>query len=225
MKSLLAADVEEELCRQPITDADMEKMPRCRVRFQFLVPRIISISGAAYNFNFWCRVQFQFLVPRTVQFQFLVPRTISISDAAYNFNFWCRVQFQFLVPRTISISGAAYNFNFWCHVQFQFLVPRDNFSFWCRVQFQFLHVGRTNLCRRSGSGLTAPTPILKIKPGKQNKKISVFHSVNIKAAARFKAFPSTNVNGVYGNGCTVQCTTMTNFNHFLQINCLNFTLF
>jgi hypothetical protein len=48
MKSLLAADVEEELCRQPITDADMEKMPRCRVQFQFLVPRD--------NFNFRCRV-------------------------------------------------------------------------------------------------------------------------------------------------------------------------
>jgi hypothetical protein len=36
MKSLLAADVEEELCRQPITDADMEKMPRCRVYFLHL---------------------------------------------------------------------------------------------------------------------------------------------------------------------------------------------
>jgi hypothetical protein len=28
MKSLLAADIEEELFRQPISDQDMEKMPR-----------------------------------------------------------------------------------------------------------------------------------------------------------------------------------------------------
>jgi hypothetical protein len=56
MKSLLAADVEEELCRQPITDADMEKMPRCRVQFQFLplgrtslCRRSGSGSGSAYD--------------------------------------------------------------------------------------------------------------------------------------------------------------------------------
>jgi hypothetical protein len=107
MKSLLAADVEEELCRQPITDADMEKMPRCRVQFQFLVPRTISVSGAAYNFSFLCRVQFQFLVPRD------------------NFNFWCRVQFQFLVPRD--------SFNFCCRVQFQF--PRLCRTSLCRLKF------------------------------------------------------------------------------------------
>jgi hypothetical protein len=28
MKSLLAADVEEEMVRQPMSDADMEKMPK-----------------------------------------------------------------------------------------------------------------------------------------------------------------------------------------------------